>query len=202
MGKSNSALKLHTRKEIESFIGKHEARYGWYDQTIQALLDAFPDNTDYSSVLNKVVVINRLYSTSIFDVDGTAQKILNLNFDARIADGDLSLVHDIAAPDPAFSKIPRYTYSFATKYCNWHAKEVYPIFDSVVRKVVSKYNKEFRFSTVKAGDYTDYFAWKQIVDDITELLSIEDYRYKTADKYLWALGVYAVDQEAPLTEPR
>jgi hypothetical protein len=27
------------------------------------------------------------------------------------------------------------------------------------------------------------------IDAITELLSIEDYRYKKADKYLWALGI-------------
>jgi hypothetical protein len=35
-------------------------RDGPYDKTIQTLIDAFPENRDYSSVLNKVVVINRL----------------------------------------------------------------------------------------------------------------------------------------------
>jgi hypothetical protein len=142
-------------------------------------------------VLNKVVVINRLYSTSIYDVDGMARKILNLRFDSRVKKADLSLVHDIASPDANYSKNTNYNYSFATKYCNWHAKESYPIFDSVVKKVISKYNREYAFSDVRVKDYCEYSAWKQIIDEITELLSIEDYRYKKADKYLWALGIHS-----------
>jgi hypothetical protein len=181
--------KLHKRPEINRFIKEHEARYGWYDEAIQALINAFPSNSDYNSILNKVVVINRLYSTNIYDVDGTAQKILHLQFDSRVHRGDLTLVHDIASPDLRYSKNTNYTYSFATKYCNWHAKEFYPIFDSVVKRVVSKYNREHNFSDIRVKDYWDYVSWKQVIDDITKVLSIEDYRYKKADKYLWALGV-------------
>ena len=184
---------FHNKREINRFIKEHEARYGWYDGAIQSLIDAFPSNSDYDSVLNKVVVINRLYSTSIYDVDGTAQKILQLDFDTRVAEGDLSLVHDIANPDPKFSKNTNYTYSFATKYCNWHAKESYPIFDSVVRRVISRYNREHQFSEIRVKDYWNYESWKQIVDDITDVLNIQDYRYKKADKYLWALGVSEAD---------
>jgi len=59
---------------------------------------------------------------------------------------------------------------------------------SVVKRVVSRYNREHKFSEVKVKDYS---AWKQIIDAITELLSIKDYRYKKADKYLWALGIHS-----------
>ena len=62
---------------------------------------------------------------------------------------------------------------------------------SVVKRVVSRYNREHKFSEVKVKDYWDYSAWKQIIDAITELLSIKDYRYKKADKYLWALGIHS-----------
>ena len=88
-----------------------------------------------------------------------------------------------------FSKNTNYTYSFATKYCNWHKKDLYPIFDSVVKRVLSRLNRAHHFSDVRVKDYKDYTAWKQSIHDMTAFSAIEDYRYKTADEYLWALGV-------------
>jgi hypothetical protein len=189
MSREPSSLVFHTRSQIRAFIKEHEERYGWYDNTIQSLLEAFPNNRSYSAVLNKVVVIDRLYSTSICDVEGMTRKILDLRFDSRARKADLSLVHDIASPNPDYSKNTNYNYSFATKYCNWHAKETYPIFDSIVKRVVSKYNRLHDFSEVKVKDYWDHTSWKQIIDELTETLKIQDYRYKKADKYLWALGI-------------
>ncbi len=38
-------------------------------------------------------------------------------------------------------------YSFATKYCNWHNKASYAIYDSFVDKVLMAYKRNDKFST-------------------------------------------------------
>ncbi len=177
-----------TRQEIDNFIHSFEQRYGWYDRAIISLLTSFPKNDTYEAVLNKVVVINRLYSTSIFDVDGMARKILHFNIDTRLSEGDLTLVDEIATPDKHFSSNKNYNYSFATKYCNWHNTIDFPIFDSVVKRLISALNREYKFSTVKVKEYWDYNSWKQIIDELTDVLEIMDLRYKKADKFFWAWG--------------
>ena len=181
-------MDIPSRPEIDAFIASFQQEYAWYDNAITAMISAFPRNDSYTPVINKVVVINRLYSTNIWDISGMASKIMELDFDTRAEAGDLTLVHDIASANPKYSNNRNYNYSFATKYCNWHAQQTYPIFDSVVRWYVARLNRAHQFSDVKVKDYWDYPSWKQIIDDITARMQVTDLRYKQADKLLWALG--------------
>jgi hypothetical protein len=97
------------------------------------LLAQFPRNTDTSHVLLKVLVLNKLYSTRIrdIDVDPLARHIGSLGVDRRLSEGSVQAV-DLIADCPT---LKRY-YSFATKFCSWHNPDAYP-FTTVVLMNVS-----------------------------------------------------------------
>src|SRR5699024_6064357 len=102
----------------------------------------FPQNSLVQDVLLKVSVINSLYSTNIYAVHEISYHIQKLNIDCRLISGDLSLVEDIAT---GHGKGRRF-FSFATKYCNWHRPDIYPIYDSFVEKTLIAVRDNFKFS--------------------------------------------------------
>jgi len=57
-------------------------------------------------------------------------------------------------------------YSFATKYCSWHQPDKYPIYDSLVERLLWAYRKEHTFADFRRSD-------------------LQDYQIKELDKFLW-----------------
>ena len=82
----------------------------------------------------------------------------------RLAQGAPELVNEIARTPVDDGKIRR-NYSFATKYCSWHMPEAYPIFDNVVGKLVSEYQRLDRFADyVWQRELTDYGTFRRAVE--------------------------------------
>ena len=190
---ANITLSIPSNELIAKYIHEFNEndRYFYADKAIDKLIGCFPQNKTIEDVLLKVVVINRLYSTSVYGVNEMAEHILSQDIDIRLKSGDLSLVDAIATGHGipiGETKKERCFYSFATKYCNWHNKKSYPIYDSFVDKILFHYMKQDKFSEFKRTDLRDYSRFSKIVADFIEYYSITDYGLKELDKFLWRYG--------------
>ena len=125
----------------------------------------YPQNDNEEHVFIKVCTLNTVYSTNIWPshlVPITklivSQGCRGLNFDKRLADKklklganiDFELVNDlgnkkIKTEDDNEDDNGRRHYTFATKYCSFHNPEVYPIYDSYVRKMLIELQKQNNF---------------------------------------------------------
>ena len=134
-------LQTPTNKLLDEYIDKfnNDERYYLADKTIICLFEAFPENKYLEHILLKISVINDLYSTNILGTFNMARHIQQLVIDCRLKQGDPLLVNEISSGHGIISKKNNKEinfYSFATKYCNWHNRENYAIYDSFVNKVL------------------------------------------------------------------
>ena len=175
------------REYIEKF--NNDKRYYLADQAIIKLFQKFPENKILEDILLKISVINDMYSTNIFGTFIIAEHILGLGIDKDLVRGDPALVHKIATGHGILAKnSERNFYSFATKYCNWHNKEAYPIYDSFVAKILIAYRDEFEFSHFDDIDLKDYVRFKEIINDLRKAYHLTEFNLKEIDKFLWIYG--------------
>lgn len=142
-------------------------------------------NDCLDDVLIKCSTLNDFYSTNIFDVQTIAEHILNINnIDARLQQGDCSLVDEIA--HVTINGKERNFYSFATKYCSHHQPEKFAIYDSYVEKVLMTMNKREPYTNEKS--LKDYEAFISVIRSFQHHFGLTQYNLKELDKYLWQLG--------------
>lgn len=150
-----------------------------------------PDNNDFNDILIKCSTLNDFYSTNIFDVHSVALRIMMLNIDERLKQGDYTLVEEIAkvrVGKPGKPKAERYFYSFATKYCSHHQPEKFAIYDSYVEKLLWDFQKRDEFSEFKLSDLKKYPDFMRVIHDFQKHYGLEEFTVKELDQYLWQLG--------------
>ncbi len=186
-------LQIPTNDLVGTFIDKfnQDERYFSADRAIINLFEKFPKNKSIEDILLKISVINDLYSTNIFGTFIMAKHIQKLQIDNALLAADPTIVNKIAIghgiPKPRGSG-DRNFYSFATKYCNWHNKEAYPIYDSFVHKILIAYRNKDNFAKFDDVDLKQYEIFKQIVTDFKCKYSLTQYNLKEIDKFLWMYG--------------
>ena len=139
----------------------------------------------------KVTTINRLYSTGFYDIGKMSYYIFNLKIDNELSKGELSLVNKIAYGHGISRKnSPNEIrcYSFATKYCNWHRQDAYPIYDSFVENILCEYNSRNNFSDFAKGDLRNYDKFTKVISDFIQRYSLTESNFKKIDKFLWKYG--------------
>jgi len=188
-------VKLHmpTNKLLYEYIDKFNSdeRYYHSDKAIISLFDAFPENKYLEHILLKISVINDLYSTNILGTFNMARHIQRLDIDSSLKQGDPLLVNKISSGHGIISKKNNKEinfYSFATKYCNWHNRDNYAIYDSFVKKVLMAYKREHNFSGFMETDLKDFIKFKQIVLDFKQFYKLTEHDMKQIDKFLWIYG--------------
>ena len=185
-------LKRPTTNIIREYLDKfkEDKRYYLADQAIIKLLSVFPKNEKIEDIILKTSVINDLYSTNIFATYKIAEHIQNLDIDKYLISKDLSIVNKIAKghdihhegkPDLNF-------YSFATKYCNCHNQDVYPIYDRFVHRILKAYQMKDNFSKFVDNDLIEYEKFVEIVKDFKQKYDLTQYNLKEIDKFLWIYG--------------
>lgn len=164
------------------------------ENSLTKLLLALPSSSVFDDVLIKCAVIDRFYSTNIYgnDINKLARHIVSIkDIDNRLRNGDLSLVNEIATCPTVSS----YYLSFASKYCNWHNHRDFPIYDSIVRKILGELNKRYSLGVAKTADLRIYDVYCKALEalvkncNITAVIcknSVID--FKSLDRYLWVLG--------------
>lgn len=186
-------LETPTNELVELYIDKfnNDERYSSADQAIINLFQKFPENKKIEDILLKISVINDLYSTNIFGTYVLAKHILQLNIDNALETADPSVVNKIAIGH-GISKPKgvgdRKFYSFATKYCNWHKKDSYPIYDRFVEKILIAYRNSDNFSTFNDIELKDFKRFKEIIEDFRKHYNLTKHNLKEIDKFLWIYG--------------
>ena len=161
------------------------------DQAIINLFEAFPENIKLEDIILKISVLNDLYSTNIFGTFIMAEHIQYLNIDIQLKRGDPTLVNRIASGHGIVSSRTNRElnfYSFATKYCNWHKRNQYAIYDSYVEKILMAYKRRDNFSQFKKSELKVFPEFKRVVLEFIDYYSLTAYDLKEIDKFLWMYG--------------
>ena len=128
----------------------------------------------------------RLYKNKI-NLYTLAKIITSIDFDARVAKGDVSLVSDI------IKECHVKLYSFASKYCCYHNtflynRDDYSIYDSVVKKHLPEYATE-KLPASKWRRNFNYETFNQYIGDLLDEYGItaatEPQRRRLFDHYVW-----------------
>jgi hypothetical protein len=115
-----------------------------------------------------------------------ARHIYIINIDSALKIGNSDVVEDIASL--TIQGKTRRHYSFATKYCSMHFPDLYPIYDSIVIKVLKAFRGEYKFSKFKNYELNNYSEYRQIIDTFRYHFQLTNFSYKEIDKYLWFYG--------------
>lgn len=153
---------------------------------VELVFTQWPSNIDYHQILVKTVVLNRLYSTNIYDLYTVAQHILDLVIDERLCAGDPGLVDDVA--HVLFKDRTRVLYSFATKYCAWHCRDHFQIYDRNVDWLLWEYRRQFDFARFKREELRQYRQFHRIVEQWKDHFNLHAFSRKQIDKFLWIEG--------------
>jgi hypothetical protein len=159
------------------------------ESAVTQLFQAFPQNTDLPHILLKVLVLNKLYSTQIRDIDieTVARHIASLGIDSLLSTGSAQAVTLIAKVD--INKKQRNNFSFATKYCSWHNPASYAIYDSNVDECLWSYKKQNAFANFYRKDLREYEKFLGVVTAFRGIYCLTSLSFKQLDKFLWLQGI-------------
>ncbi|MCK9439594.1 winged helix-turn-helix domain-containing protein [Patescibacteria group bacterium] len=168
--------------------------YGKEDALITDAFRKFPQNVDLEIVALKIGLIDITNSTNIsrykskISVVELAECIVKIkNIDERIKDGDPEVVNEIARSNGKIN-----LFSFASKYCCYHNKNVYgkddySIYDTVLKESLPKYFDDI--TKGKLDSWRKTYKYKKYNNYITKKLDeLEikiDYRKRKFDHFIW-----------------
>ena len=169
-----------------------------FEGALNGLFTHFPKNIETGHVLLKVTVLNDLYSTqipryskSIPTVWEVIDHIVELKIDPALDLGSSDLVYNIARTEIR-NKI-HYNYSFATKYCNWHRPDFYPIYDSRVDEYLWHFMKQGYIGRFHRQELKIYKRLKEIVTEFRDCNGLGEFNFKQIDKFLFYEGGKLLD---------
>ncbi len=180
-------------EEAEALVQATD-NYGPENELITRCLQKFPDNTDPDVVAMKVGLIDITNSTHLSQHKSKISMVELANIiasipdiDARIAAGDPEVVNEIARSNGKIN-----LFSFASKYCCYHnrnlyGKDDYSILDTVLKEYLPRY-----FNDVTKGQiqkWQDSFNYKAYNDYITSKLDeygiTVEHRKRKFDHFVW-----------------
>lgn len=143
---NNIVLRSKDLHEVHNDVLSDD-KYGKEYRLIEDVLKKYPNNKTIEDVACKIAVIDFTNSTNLrlsknkINLYTLAEIITKVDFDARVAKGDVSLVSDI------IKECHVKLFSFASKYCCYHNtflynRDDYSIYDSVVKKHLPEYATE------------------------------------------------------------
>ncbi len=157
------------------------------EQALEELFRQYPANDNEAHVLLKVVALNRLYSTNILAVQDVARHIYRLapEIDDALKAGSPEVVDKIANVTISATRKRRKFWSFATKYCNWHQHELFPIWDSRVNRCLRSL-KGSPFT--RPDNWTRYREFVDLMQQFRDFYNLGEFTFKEIDKFLWVYG--------------
>lgn len=157
---------------------------------LKRLFEQYSQNNDLVNVYQKVLTLNELYSTNIFNTFKLAKHIVNLKIDFLYSHKDLNAVKVIAyGHGIQNSNHKEYNfYSFSTKYCSYHLPDVYPIYDKYVVEALWNYMLQGYLTKFKRKDLKDYVFFNGIINELILRFNLNAFSLKEIDDFLWYLG--------------
>ena len=168
--------------------------YGPENELITRCLRKFPKNTDPDIVAMKVGLIDITNSTHLSQHKSKISMVELANIiaaipyiDERIADGDPEVVNEIARSNGKIN-----LFSFASKYCCYHNRNLYgrddySILDTVLKEYLPRYFDDITKGQIQK--WQDSFNYKAYNDYITKKLDecgiTENHRKRKFDHFVW-----------------
>ena len=178
-----------TASLIRDYLSKWQTleKYVFQEKSLGLLFQEFcPRSDDISHVLLKVSALNDFYSTNIYDTHAVSKHIVDSNVDERIALGDPSVVNQIALVSVGSKQ--RNFYSFASKYCNHHNPEAFPIFDSYVEKMLTHFQECNAFARFTRQELKQYSRFVGVIGAFKNHYALDRFSLREIDIYLWLAG--------------
>lgn len=190
---SGDVITNESVEDAERMVQETE-NYGPENELISRCLHKFPGNTDPDLVAMKVGLIDITNSTHLSQHKSKISmvELANIiatipNIDERIAAGDPEVVNEIARSNGKIN-----LFSFASKYCCYHNRNLYgrddySILDTVLKEYLPRY-----FDDVTKGQiqrWQDTFNYKAYNDYITRKLDeigiTVEHRKRKFDHFVW-----------------
>lgn len=173
---------------------KATSNYGPEDDLITDAFKRFPNNTDPTIVAMKIGLIDITNSTHIsqhkskISVVELAECIVRIkDIDERIKNGDPEVVNEIARCNGKIN-----LFSFASKYCCYHNKNLYgrddySILDTVLKKHIPDYFDDITTNQIKMWkDSFDYESYNDYLTRKLDELNITiPFRKRKFDHFIW-----------------
>ena len=174
--------------KVSSYLNlwRNNIKLQTHHNAINLLFSKWPLNDNLNSVLLKVSTLNSLYSTNIFDTFEMAKHILDSNIDEDLSNLDKNVVDRIA--DITINKKDKYFFSFASKYCNYHFPNEYPIYDYFVEKMILYFKDKDNFDDFKKSDLKKYSKFVDVINKFKSFYELSNFSMKEIDTYLWLAG--------------
>lgn len=168
--------------------------YGKEDDLITDCFKRFPKNDDVTIVAMKVGLIDITNSTHVsqhkskISVVEIAECIVGIkDIDERIKNGDPTIVNEIAKSNGKIN-----LFSFATKYCCYHNKNLYgkddySILDTILKDHLPDYFADITTGQIKKWvDSYDYKSYNNYLTRKLDELGINvPFRKRKLDHYIW-----------------
>lgn len=190
---SGDIITNETLEEAEYLVQKSD-NYGSENNLITRCFRRFPKNTDPDMVAMKIGLIDITNSTHLsqhkskISMSELADIIAEISeIDKRIEAGDPEVVNEIARSNGKIN-----LFSFASKYCCYHnrnlyGKDDYSILDAVLKEYLPRYFDDVTKRQIQT--WQDNFNYKAYNDYITrkldELYITVEYRKRKFDHFVW-----------------
>jgi hypothetical protein len=183
-----TVLQSPTADRVRAACEQFDRENALAEQTLDELFRLYPTNGDPRHVLLKVVAVNSLCHTCIFALDTVARHIhaLHREIDSALAAGSPEIVDTIARVTVK-GKVYN-LFSFATKYCNRHNPEAYPIYDAHVDRHLWELQKQSHFSSFLHPDLWNHSRFLKIATDFRGFYGLDSFTFKEIDKFLYLEG--------------
>lgn len=177
-------LQIPTQESIQHACKQYDEQHQLAESALEELFRLFPKNDNLNHVLLKVVAVNALYHTCIFDLEEVARHIYghSLAVDAALSSADPEAI-DLIARLKVRSRTHNF-YSFATKYANCHQPAAFPIYDSRIDAYLWSLQLRNRFAAFQHSDLCNYAKFVEIMTAFRNFHRIDKFTFKQIDKFL------------------
>jgi hypothetical protein len=184
---SESIFPKPTKEDVEKEIEAFDKENGIGEWLLGNLFSRYRNNTVKSDVLEKVNILNRLYSTRLYSIEAMTNRILGVeSFDSLLDAGSVDAAESIIECD--LEGKSRSTFSFASKYCSWHNWDAYPIYDQFVDECLWYYQSLDHFASYSRSSFGTYGNFVKVVNDFRDRYDLGSFRFMDIDKFLTRRG--------------
>lgn len=185
-------LESDVKKVLEEYDkDKKYQHYKDEERLITEIFEKYEENTDEKAVLLKVCILDSFYSTNLRTLGNggiyeVSKHIVELKIDKDLQNKSLELITKIA--DFKNEKSKRLIYSFATKYCFFHNRDFYIIYDKFVEQSLIEFNKKDNFYKFTKKDLKKYSEFMDIFREFKRFYGLENFNNRDLDHFLWLNG--------------